>query len=370
MHYPNTYLSQPRRSLRHPIVLSSQFVVRSVVLLALLGGTPFTYGVDTAADQIEISPAAAAASKKALAYLASTQREDGSWPGSYGSTTGIVASCALAFMSGGHVPGSGEHGTSTAKAAQYLISCAQPNGLIYKQGMQGAPMYHHGLATLALAEIWGMTQDTRVRDTVKRAVELIVATQNRKGGWRYQPRVSDDDLSVTVMMLMALRAAKDGGILVPKETIDLGIEYVKSCHSSKESGKEGGFSYTPGNGKSGFALTGAGVLSLQVAGNYRAKEVMEGVDYLISHEPVGKVPAEKEHYYYGQYYAAMGIYQAQSAGEWGRRAWNQWYPAITKSLISTQQADGRWSSGYDQYPTAMAALVLNIPYRFLPIYQR
>jgi hypothetical protein len=365
MHYFITALCTNGRQLNQR---NLQLIMRSFAVM--LCSLSISFAADTAADQIEISPAAAAASNKAMAYLASTQREDGSWPGSFGSTTGIVASCTLALLSGGHVPGSGEHGASTAKATQYLISCAQPNGLIYKQGMQGAPMYHHGLATLALAEIWGMTQDLRVRDTVKRAVELIVATQNRKGGWRYQPRVSDDDLSVTVMMLMALRAAKDGGILVPKETIDLGIEYVKSCHSSKESGKEGGFSYTPGNGKSGFALTGAGVLSLQVAGNYRAKEVMEGVDYLVSHEPVGKEPAEKEHYYYGQYYAAMGIYQAQSAGEWGRKAWNQWYPAITKSLISTQQADGRWSSGYDQDPTAMAVLVLNIPYRFLPIYQR
>ena len=191
------------------------------LIACFLCSAPVTYSADTSADLIEISPAAAAASKKALAYLASTQRDDGSWPGSFGTTTGIVASCTLALMSAGHLPGSGEHGTNTAKATQYLLSCAQPNGLLYKQGMQGAPMYHHGLATLALAEVWGMTQDQRARDTVKRAVELIVATQNRKGGWRYQPRVSDDDLSVTVMMLMALRAAKDGGIVVPKETIQL-----------------------------------------------------------------------------------------------------------------------------------------------------
>ena len=59
----------------------------------------------------------------------------------------------------------------------------------------------------------------------------------------------------------------------------------------------------------------------------------EGVEYLMSHQPVGTVPAEKEHYFYGQYYAAMGIYQAQSAGEWGRAAWNKWYPAITKELM-------------------------------------
>jgi hypothetical protein len=171
------------------------------------------------------------------------------------------------------------------------------------------------------------------------------------------------------MMLMALRAAKDAGIVVPKETINLGIEYVKKCHNGKDNGKDGGFAYTPG-GPSGFGRTGAGVLSLQVAGNYCAKEVKDGVEFLIAHQPVGDLPAEKEHYFYGQYYAAMGIYQAQSAGEWGRAAWNKWYPAITKELLTTQQPDGRWSGGFDQYPTAMAILVLDIPYRYLPIYQR
>lgn len=320
-------------------------------------------------DAAEMSPAAAAASKKGLTYLATTQRDDGSWGGGFGSTTGIVGACALAFMSAGHLPDRGEFGTHTARCVQFLVRSAQPNGLLYRQGMQGAPMYHHGLATLALAEVWGMNQDRNLRDVVKRATDLIVSTQNQKGGWRYQPRVSDDDLSVTVMMLMALRAAKDAGVFVPKDVIDLGIEYVKKCHNGKDAGKDGGFAYTPGGG-SGFGRTGAGVLSLQVAGNYRAKEVSEGVEYLMSFKPVGTREVEKEHYFYGQYYAAMGIYQAQSAGEWGRRAWAQYYPAATKELIATQQPDGRWQGGFDQYPTAMAILVLDIPYRFLPIYQR
>jgi hypothetical protein len=342
----------------------------AAVCMAALGfaAAPAAHAAETG-DAVEMSPAAANASKKGLAYLAGTQREDGSWPSQYGGTSGIVAACSLAFMSAGHLPDRGEHGINTARCVQFLVKCAQPNGLLYRQGMQGAPMYHHGLATLALAEVWGMTQDKHLRDVVKRAVELIISTQNQKGGWRYQPRVSDDDLSVTVMMLMALRAAKDGGIFVPKDTIDLGIEYVKLCHNSKEGGKDGGFAYTPGGG-SGFARTGAGVLSLQVAGNYRAKEVSEGIEYLLSFKPVGMREAEKEHYFYGQYYAAMGIYQAQSAGEWGRRAWNSWYPAITKEMLATQQADGRWNGGFDQYATAMSVLVLDIPYRFLPIYQR
>ncbi len=345
---------------------SALLVAIAVVVLGSCAGAASALEI---ADSVDMSPAAFNASKKGLAYLAATQREDGSWAGQYGSTDGIVAACCLAFLSAGQVPDRGEYGVNTARCLKFLIKTAQPNGLLYRQGMQGAPMYHHGLAACCLAEAWGMTQDKTIRDTVKRAIDLIVSTQNQHGGWRYQPRVSDDDLSVTVMELMALRAAKDAGIFVPKDVIDSGIEYVKRCHNSKEGGKDGGFAYQPG-GESGFARTGAGVLSLQVAGNYRAKEVSEGVEYLLTFKPVGTKDSGKEHYFYGQYYAAMGIYQSQSAGEWGRKAWNAWYPAITKELLGDQQSDGHWNGGFDQYPTAMALLVLNIPYRYLPIYQR
>jgi squalene cyclase len=340
------------------------------LLLSIVTGAAcvFPAGRARAGDSAEISPRARAAIERGLANLASRQREDGSWPGNYGNTTGIVASCALAFMGAGHCPGQGKYGANAARCIRFLIRKAQPDGLLYRRGMHGQPMYHHGLATLALAEAWGMTQDDKIRETTKRAVERIIASQNWRGGWRYHPRPSDDDLSVTVMQLMALRAAKDAGIFVPKDVIDAGIRYVKSCHNPVESGKDGGFAYTPGN-QSGFARSGAGVLSLQVAGDYRAKEVKQGVEYLLRHQPVG--PAEvREWYFYGHYYAAQGIYQAQSIGVWGKQAWRKWYPAVTKELVERQQKDGSWRGNHGQYHTAMALLVLEIPYRYLPIYQR
>jgi hypothetical protein len=320
-------------------------------------------------DDVEISPAAQATDRKGLAFLAKTQRSDGTWPNEYGNTTGIIGAAALAFMGAGHTPDSGEYGINVARCMQFLVRNAQPNGLLFKQGMDGAPMYHHGLATLALAEGWGMTQDKAVRDVVKRAADLIVSTQNAEGGWRYQPMVESADLSATVMQLMALRACKDAGVYVPKEAIDQGIAYVKRCHNPIDHGRDGGFAYTPG-GESGFARTGAGVLSLQVAGNYRAGEVKQGVQYLLQFKPLGTRDPEAAFYHYGQYYAAMGIYQAQSVGEWGKKAWKAWYPAITKSLIESQHANGNWPAGYGNYPTAMCLLVLEIPFRYLPIYQR
>jgi hypothetical protein len=348
--------------------MSSGFrTLRAALVVALLACTPAAWCVE-AYDDVQISAAAAASCKRGLAHLASTQREDGSWPGRFGGTVGIVSSCAISFMGAGHVPDRGEYGKQCARSIQFIVRCAQPNGLLYRKGMEGEPMYHHGLGTLALAEAWGMTQDKKIQEALKRAVELIVSTQNKQGGWRYQPQIKDADLSVTVMQLMALRAAKDAGIFVPKEVIDLGISYVKACHNSKESGKDGGFAYEPGQ-PSLFAQTGAGVLALQVAGNYRAGEVIHGVEYLLKFQPLGS-EVVKAFYSYGHYYAAMGIYQVQSIGEWGRRAWNSWYPAITKDLLAKQKADGSWRASYDQYDTAMALLVLEIPYRYLPIYQR
>lgn len=337
----------------------------SACLLALLALSPV--GAVDFTDTM--SPAAENAVKKGLAHLASTQRADGSWASWAGPTTGIVSSCALAFMAHGHVPGSGEHGQVVARAMDFLLKNAQPTGLLYRDSMGPYPMYHHGLATLALAEAWGQSQDTRLRDALKRAVDLICASQNQQGGWRYQPRVSDSDLSATVMQLMALRAAKDAGMEVPKEVIDAGIAYVKLCHNSRGQGKDGGFAYQPG-GESGFARAGAGVTSLQVAGNYKATEVSEGVDYLLQFKPLGTKDHDQHFYYYGLYYATMGIYQAQGIGAWGRKAWTAWYPAVVNSLVSSQKPDGKWEGPYDQFSTAVPLLILAIPCRYLPIYQR
>ena len=99
--------------------------------------------------------------------------------------------------------------------------------------------------------------------------------------------------------------------------------------------------------------------------------MQEGVEYLLESEPVGKRKGDnKEFYWYGIYYSTMGIYQAQSIGTWGRNAWAQWYPAVTRHLISIQKPEGQWEGSHGLYPTAMGVVVLAIPYRYLPLYQR
>jgi len=55
----------------------------------------------------------------------------------------------------------------------------------------------------------------------------------------------------------------------------------------------------------------------------------------------------------------------------GGQYWAKWWPAIRKDLLKKQQGDGSWSGeGGGMYGTAMACVILCIPYNYLPILQR
>ena len=78
-------------------------------------------------------------------------------------------------------------------------------------------MYNHGFATLALAEAYGAVQDERIGPALKKAVELILASQakNRFKAWRYSPESQDADSTVSGACFVALVAARNAGLRVP-----------------------------------------------------------------------------------------------------------------------------------------------------------
>ena len=213
-------------------------------------------------------------------------------------------------------------------------------------------MYEHGLATLALSEVWGMSRrGAEIRTVLQRAVDVILRSQNRQGGWRYHPQPRDADISATVMQIVALSSAKEAGIVVPDKTIEKAVEYVKHCQNEKS----GGFGYQGPSGE-GFARTAAGVCSLLMCGERGTDSVRKGLDYLRR-----KRGEDRNHYYYGQFYAAQAMYQA------GETHYQEWYPQIRDKLLKSQRDNGSWDR---EHGTPMAILILGVPYRFLPIYQR
>ena len=106
-----------------------------------------------------------------------------------------------------------------------------------------------------------------------------------------------------------------------------------------------------------------------MVGRQRDRAVLQGIHYLMRYAPLGHQTSG--FYYYGLYYATMGIYQGQNIGQAGRQAWRRWYPAVVRNLLATQAKNGSWSADTPpMYSTGVAVLLLNIPTRVLPVYQR
>ncbi len=298
--------------------------------------------------------------QRGLAWLAAQQAEDGSFGASsqYGRNVAISALAGMAFVADGSVPGRGRYARNVERALRFILNAtAEQSGLISAETSYG-PMYGHGFATLLLAELYGMAPDPDLREKLRKAVLLIVRTQNDEGGWRYHPVKADADLSVTICQIMALRAARNVGIDAPKSTIDRAIRYVRASQN-----RDGGFRYMLDSAGSMFARSAAGVAALFYAGIYEGPEIERGLRYLEQFTP-GKA-AEQTHYFYGHYYAVQAMYIA------GGDHWQRWWPAIRDELLDKQDADGSWQGqAGTEYGTAMALIILQVPDQTLPIFQR
>ena len=300
----------------------------------------------------ELTPQAELAIDNALKFLARTQAADGGWDTGYRSASTALA--LMAFMLQGHFPKHGKYGRVADRALVFLLKKSRDGS-----GYFGKNMYQHALATLALSEVWGMSDREEIRDALKLAVRIILRSQNAKGGWRYRPYPADADISVTVMQIVALNSAKEAGMYVPQKTIDRAMSYVLGLQVPFT----GGFGYASASNE-GFARTAAGVTSLLMCGmDTKARPVQAGLGYLF------RYPREKftqtGYYYYAHYYAIQAVYQA------GEGYYQKWYPRIHDALIKRQRSTGAWTGGHGTgFDTSLGVLILGVPYRFLPVYQR
>lgn len=312
-----------------------------------------------------ITPATQKSIDRGLAWLASRQAADGSFGSGlqYRQSVAVTAISGIAFLSAGHVPGRGKYGPHIDRAVDYLLSQSDATGFIHRRGsISHGPMYDHGFATLFLAEVYGMSPKPELREKLKLAVKLIINSQNREGGWRYQPRPFDADLSVTVCQIMALRAARNSGLSVPKSTVDATIKYVRDNQNA-----DGGFRYQKiPNSMSAMPRSAAALVSLFSAGIYEGPEVERGLKYMERWTPRGDQMRSDPFYFYGQYYAVQAMWHA------GGAHWNRWFPAIRDELLPQQSADGSWSDPQicSEYGTAMACVILQVPNNYLPIFRR
>ncbi len=315
--------------------------------------------------------------ERGRSYLADQQRSNGM----IGSRSGTVFPVAvtslacLALMAGGTVPGRGKHGDVVAQGLNYVLQHSKG-----KRGQIRSPsntrLHEHGYATLFLTQVYGMhpgsisVSQSELEEKIKRAIRLIEQSQKSNGGWGYHPRSGGrHEGTVTITQIQALRAARNAGLKVKKSTIDKAVEYVKKSQSVN-----GGFQYRMGSSRETYALTAAGVSTINYLGFYRdlkgteehkkiSEMIKKGLDYMERNEP----SYGKRWYFYGQFYASQAYYFA------GEEKWESYYRDISETLVKKQKSNGSWQGRRGRYSTlydAFALLILEIPFKMLPIFQK
>jgi len=304
---------------------------------------------------------------KGLAYLVSQQDTvSGTFNGSMPNT--YTALSCMALMASGHLPGRSHYGENLRRGILHLARATKSNeGYLGKEG--NARMYGHGICTLALCEAYGMMEEERdnalIKEALERAIKIIINAQattgNQRGGWRYEPKPGDTDLSVAAWQILALRSAQNCQLEIPDKTITEAVDYIRRSYTPSHKG----FAYQPGGAPS-LAMRSAGVVCMNALG--LSEEEKDKAMIRSASEPLLSLdPKSGSHFYYQTYYVATA---ANMAGDEYR---DSLLPKVESILMDLQLPTGefRKHSGHDGgvYATAFSVISLCVRYQFLPIYQ-
>ncbi len=198
----------------------------------------------------------------------------------------------------------------------------------------------------------------------QQAIDFVCYAQDPAGGgWRYMPR-QRGDMSVTGWQLAALRSAHGGCLRVPPATVTKAVAFLDSVQADE--GAAYGY-VQPGDRP---ATTAIGLLSrLYLGWNKDNPALKRGVERLAA-----KGPSENNMYY--NYYAHQLMFQV------GGEAWRTWNDQMLDFLAESQATEGHeagsWYFDADhgarrggrRYATAMAAMIIEVYYRHLPIFEK
>ena len=320
------------------------------------------------------TPQSEEAVQRALHWLVIHQRENGSWnfnhlsdacqhycshPGSEASTTAATGLALLPFLGAGYTHKSGEFQAAIARGLEYLKS--RGIKISYGYDLRDGSMYGHALATIALCEAYGMTKDEDLREAAQGGLDFIAYAQdNHTGGWRYNPG-EPGDTTVTGWMLMALKSGQMARLSVQSPAIFGAERFLNSVQN------EDGSQYGYQSRKSRPTTTAVGLLCRMYTGWRRDNPgLVKGVAQLSAWGP------SKNDLYF-DYYATQVLFH------WAGPQWAPWNHKMRDYLISSQDraghSAGSWyfesqqsAAGGRLYNTALATMILEVYYRFMPLY--
>jgi hypothetical protein len=325
-----------------------------------------------------------AAVQAALAWLAANQAADGRWSaaqhgagnerkvlgqdrGGAGADadTGITGLALLAFLGAGETHYDGTYRKNVQRGLEFLIRQQASTGSLAGDAQLFAHMYCHGIAFLAVSEAYAMTGDPRLKPFVERAQQFTINAQIADGGWRYKPGDAQGDMSQFGWQVMALRSAEMAGLPIPDASRRGMLRFLQTTASGEHGGKS---SYRAGHRPSRTMTAEATTCRFFLELEQHAGREREASTFMIEELP-GQGPVNLYYWYYG----TLAMYQMND------KQWEPWNDALKRELLRLQRSDGEWAGSWDTetvwggyggrvYTTAMAALCLEVYYRYLPIY--
>lgn len=343
----------------------------------------------TAASRAELgarygaTPESENAVELALAWLAEHQQRDGSWSfdltvdpcrgrcshsraagDSATPATAATGLALLAFMGAGHTHFEGPYIENVRRGLYYLREAARPTEVGYD--LQAGSMYGHGIATLALTEALAIEryfgkEDSDLRELAEGAVLFTLVAQHSGGGWRYVPG-SPGDMTVSGWQILSLISARHADIKLRTTTLADARAFVMSLSA------ENAFAFGYISQRPQPCTTAIGLCMLLYLGQSPGyTPFMHALDAMAARGPSGRD-------LYHDYYATLALHNAR------HHAWDDWHRPLRDHLVRTQAQAGHergsWhfpdvhgDVGGRLYSTAMAALILEVYYRHLPLYQ-
>ena len=346
-------------------------------MLAAYGGTSETEG----------------AVEMALDWLKRNQQRDGTWrldgpysDGITGSGSGAqnrlaaTAMALLAFQGAGNTHLSGEYKTNVAKGLEALLKMQDRDGSFFatQQLRNSHQLYSQAQATIVVCELFGMTEDSKLREPAQRAIDYAASIQasDRRGGagWKYNPG-DGVDTSVTGWFVIALKSGEMGDLSVPspiKDKVRRFLDNVVAPPRDDERYVEGSrYLYKVGDKYHRVSMTAEALLCRQYLGWDKFNgSLLAGVRHL------GENPIDwNEPNVYYWYYATQVMHHM------GGDAWDGWNDvmrqAVPNQQVKTGREKGSWSPAGDQFGvsggrlfmTCLCTYMLEVYYRHMPIYQ-
>jgi len=310
---------------------------------------------------------------------------DGGWDRSV--DVGLTGLALLAFTGDLNTHKQGRYRVNVRRALTWLLR-VQDNQGCFGPREDDHFVYNHAIATMAMAELYLITEDRLLRPGVARAVDFILRAQNPGLGWRYGVRPGNTDSSVTGWMVLTLHTARMAGI-----EFDASKSFEDAANWFKLVTHDAG-----GYPRTGYDSPGGNGARLRAATAYDNLPAMDAIHIMsmlfmhkaVPNDPVLRAQAgaitqelpqwrlEKLDFYYW-YYASLALFQQ------GGSAWEKWERPLAQTLLNNQRGfgserhespatldeHGSWdpidawgSAGGRVYATAINCLTLQVWYRY------